>query len=83
MTDVYTSMNDKKDLSKEKLLKQFQVNKNLMNQVNKQCIFMHCLPANVGSEVTEDVLNGKQSIILKQAKNKIYAQKAILKWLKI
>lgn len=83
MTDVYTSMNDKKDLSKEKLLKQFQVNKNLMNQANKQCIFMHCLPANVGSEVTEDVLNGKQSIILKQAKNKIYAQKAILKWLKI
>ncbi len=83
MTDVYTSMNDKKDISKERSLKKFQINKNLMRLTKKKCIFMHCLPANIGSEVTEDVLNGKQSIILKQAKNKIYAQKAILKWLKI
>ena len=52
-------------------------------RLTKKNNFIALLPVNIGSEVTEDVLNGKQSIILKQAKNKIYAQKAILKWLKI
>ena len=82
MTDVYTSMNDKKDLSKEKLLKQFQVNKNLMNQVNKQCIFMHCLPAHHGSEATTEVLNSKMSVVFDQAENRLHAHKAILNYCK-
>jgi len=82
MTDVFCSMNDI-DNKNEKYLKKFQVNKKLMELTNSDCIFMHCLPANKGFEVTEDVLNGSQSIIMKQAKNRLTAQKGILKWLNI
>ena len=79
MTDVFTSMNDKEN--KESLLSKFQVNKNLMDLTNKNAIFMHCLPAKIGSEVTEEVIKGEKSIVLKQAKNKLVAQRGILKWL--
>ena len=44
---------------------------------------MHCLPAKIGTEVTEDVIKGKKSIVLTQAKNRLVAQKGILKWLSI
>ena len=81
MTDVFTSMNDKED--KENLLKRFQVNDEIMKLTNKKSVFMHCLPAKVGSEVTEDVIKGKKSIVLSQAKNRLVAQKGILKWLNI
>ena len=81
MTDVFTSMNDKED--KENLLKRFQVNDEIMKLTNKRSVFMHCLPAKVGSEVTEDVIKGKKSIVLSQAKNRLVAQKGILKWLNI
>ena len=81
MTDVFTSMNDKED--KEDLLKRFQVNDEIMKLTNKKSVFMHCLPAKVGSEVTEDVIKGKKSIVLSQAKNRLVAQKGILKWLNI
>ena len=83
MTDVYTSMNDKKNTNKEKSLKKFQINNEIMNLTKNNCIFMHCLPANIGSEVTDEILNGKKSIVLEQAKNKMYTHKAILKWLNI
>ena len=79
MTDVFTSMNDKEN--KETLLSKFQVNKNLMDLTNKNAIFMHCLPAKIGSEVTEEVIKGEKSIVIKQAKNKLVAQRGILKWL--
>ena len=81
MTDVYNSMNDKID--KEQLLKKFQINKNIMMKANKNTVFMHCLPAKIGSEVTKDVLDGKNSIVLQQAKNRMVAQRGILKWLDI
>ena len=81
MTDVFTSMNDKED--KEKLLSKFQVNDRIMSITNDKSIFMHCLPAKIGSEVTEDVIKGKKSIVLTQAKNRLVAQKGILKWLSI
>ena len=73
MTDVYNSMNDKID--KEQLLKKFQINKNIMMKANKNTVFMHCLPAKIGSEVTKDVLDGKNSIVLQQAKNRMVAQR--------
>ena len=79
MTDVFTSMNDKEN--KETLLSKFQVNRNLMDLTNKNAIFMHCLPAKIGSEVTEEVIKGEKSIVIKQAKNKLVAQRGILKWL--
>ena len=79
MTDVFTSMNDKED--KEKILSKFQVNDKIMSISQDKSVFMHCLPAKIGSEVTEDVIKGKKSIVLTQAKNRLVAQKGILKWL--
>jgi len=79
MTDVFTSMNDKED--KEKILGKFQVNDKIMSISQDKSVFMHCLPAKIGSEVTEDVIKGKKSIVLTQAKNRLVAQKGILKWL--
>lgn len=81
MTDVFTSMNDKED--KEPLLKQFQVNNKIMSKMSNKAVFMHCLPAKIDSEVTEDVIKGNQSIVLKQAKNRMVSQRGILKWLNI
>ena len=81
MTDVFTSMNDKE--GKENLLSKFQVNDKIMSLTNEKAVFMHCLPAKIGSEVTDDVLRGKKSIVLSQARNRLVAQKGILKWLNI
>ena len=81
MTDVFNSMNDKED--KENTLQKFMVNQDLMNKTPDHAVFMHCLPAKIGSEVSEDVLKGSKSIILKQAKNRMVAQRGILKWLEL
>ena len=79
MTDVFNSMNDKED--KEFMLKKFQVNKDIMSNTKSSTVFMHCLPAKIGSEVTQEVIKGPQSITLKQAQNRMVAQRGILKWL--
>ena len=79
MTDVFNSMNDKED--KEVFLKKFIVNEEVMKKTPKTSVFMHCLPAKIGSEVSEDVIKGSQSIVLKQAKNRMVAQRGIMKWL--
>ena len=79
MTDVYISMNDSKDnLHKERYLKNYVVDSLLMNQTNEKCIFMHCLPAKIGSEVSKDVIEGKKSIVWKQAQNRMILQKKLL-----
>lgn len=78
MTDVFISMNDKDNQKKIDTLKSYQVNSAIMDKTSDKCIFMHCLPAKVGFEVTEDVLNGPKSIVWQQAKNKMIAQKKIL-----
>ena len=54
-----------------------------MNLTNDKSVFMHCLPANKGIEVSEEVITSQKSIVLKQAKNRLIAQKGILKWLDI
>lgn len=79
MTDVYNSMNDK--VNKESLLKSFQVNESLMSKTPDSAVFMHCLPAKIGFEVTNEVIKGPKSITLKQAKNRMVAQRGIMKWL--
>tara|TARA_B100000989_G_scaffold249763_1_gene197418 strand:+ start:879 stop:1757 length:879 start_codon:yes stop_codon:yes gene_type:complete len=81
MTDVFTSMNDKED--KENLLSKFQVNDKIMSKTDEKSVFMHCLPAKIGSEVSEDVIKSKKSIVLAQARNRLVVQKGILKWLSI
>ena len=67
-------------IKKKKQLKPYQVNKKIMNAANKDAIFMHCLPANRGEEVTNDVIDGKQSAIWLEALNRIHAQKSIIEW---
>ena len=81
MTDKWISMGDKINKSKKKkALKPYQVNKKIMKVANKEAIFMHCLPANRGEEVTNDVLDGKQSAVWLEALNRIHAQKSIIEW---
>ena len=81
MTDVFNSMNDKDD--KEVILKKFMVNQELINKTSNSAVFMHCLPAKIGSEVSSDVIKGSKSIVLKQAKNRMVAQRGIMKWLEL
>ncbi len=76
MTDVWVSMGEKNN--KTKYFKNFTVNKKIMSNASKNAIFMHCLPAKRGKEVTSDVLDGKNSVVLQQAKNRMYIQQAIL-----
>jgi ornithine carbamoyltransferase len=83
MTDVFTSMNDELDQDKKKKLLPFQVNKKIISLLKKGAVFMHCLPANIGEEVTSDILNSEISIILKQAYNRKVLQKGLLAWLNI
>ncbi len=61
-----------------KILKKFQVNKELIKFAKKDFSFMHCLPALRGDEVTKDIIDGKNSIVFKQAKNRLFSEKAIL-----
>ena len=81
MTDKWVSMNDKVDKKlKKKILKSYQVNKKLMKEANPKAIFMHCLPVGRGEEVTDEVIDGKQSVVWRQALNRVHAQKSIINW---
>ena len=77
MTDVWLSMGDK-NKNKIKYFKNFTVNNKIIKLASKNVIFMHCLPAKRGQEVTSEVLDGKNSVILQQAKNRMIIQQAIL-----
>ena len=81
MTDKWISMGDKINKSKKKkALKLYQVNKKIMKVANKDSIFMHCLPASRGEEVTNDVMDGNQSAVWLEALNRVHAQKSIIEW---
>ena len=81
MTDKWISMGDKSNkIKKKKLLKPYQVNKKIMKVANQDAIFMHCLPASRGEEVTNDIIDGKQSAVWLEALNRIHAQKSIIEW---
>jgi ornithine carbamoyltransferase len=81
MTDKWISMNDKVDKNKKKkLLKGYQVNQKLMKLAKSDAIFMHCLPVSRGDEVTNEIIDGKQSVVWIQALNRVHAQKSIIKW---
>ena len=77
MTDVWLSMGEK-NKNKQKYFKGFTVNKKIMNSASKNSIFMHCLPAKRGQEVTSEVLDSKASVVLQQAQNRMFIQQAIL-----
>ena len=81
ITDKWISMSDKIDKKKKKkALKPYQVNNKIMKKANKDSIFMHCLPARRGEEVTKEVIDGKQSAVWLEALNRIYVQKSIIEW---
>ena len=81
MTDKWVSMNDKvNQKQKKKNLKNYQVNKKLMKKAKSDAIFMHCLPVGRGEEVTNDVIDGNQSVVWTQALNRVHAQKSIINW---
>ncbi|MBE6489346.1 MAG: ornithine carbamoyltransferase [Methanobrevibacter sp.] len=78
-TDVWVSMGDEDEKAKrEHDFAPFQVNKDLMSLANDGAIFMHCLPAIRGQEVTSEVIDGPQSVIYDEAENRMHAQKAVL-----
>ena len=81
MTDVWVSMGEKNTSSKKKILKKFQVNEEVMKKAKKKAIFMHCLPAHRNEEVTDSVLDGRQSIVWQQAQNRMYVQQSIMHFL--
>jgi len=80
VTDTWVSMGQNDGARRKKLLRPFQVDSLLMSKAAKGAIFMHCLPAYRGHEVTADVIDGPQSVVLDEAENRLHAQKAILAW---
>ena len=81
MTDKFISMGFKGNKKKKKkLLKPYQVNKKIMKLAHKDALFFHCLPANRGEEVTNEVIDSKQSAVWLQALNRIHVQKSIIQW---
>ncbi|WP_029005514.1 ornithine carbamoyltransferase [Azorhizobium doebereinerae] len=80
ITDTWVSMGDKEAERRHNLLKPYQVNAALMARANPGAIFMHCLPAHRGEEVTDEVMDGPQSVVFDEAENRLHAQKGILAW---
>jgi len=80
VTDTWVSMGDKDGEHRHNLLKPYQVNAKLMSLASPDAIFMHCLPAHRGDEVTDDVIDGPQSVVFDEAENRLHAQKGILAW---
>jgi len=80
VSDAWVSMGDEDATKRHNLLAAYQVNARLMAEADRDAIFMHCLPAHRGEEVTDEVIDGPQSVVFDEAENRLHAQKAILKW---
>lgn len=81
MTDVFVSMNDDDSEEKIDLLKPYNVNSNLMSKTNANSVFMHCLPAQIGFEVSEEVFRSSKSIVWKQAYNRMVSQIKLIQFM--
>lgn len=82
VTDTWVSMGDESEKEKRlKVFKKYQVNKKLMSYAKRGAIFLHCLPAYRGYEVTSDVIDGSQSVVFEEAENRLHVQKALLVYL--
>jgi ornithine carbamoyltransferase len=78
-SDVWASMGQEEEADNRRAaFRNFQVNEALMNLAASDCVFMHCLPAHRGEEVTAGVIDGPQSIVFDEAENRLHAQKAIM-----
>lgn len=80
VTDTWVSMGDREGEKRHNLLQPYQVNRELMSLANKDAVFMHCLPAHRGEEVTDEIIDGPQSVVFDEAENRLHAQKGILAW---
>ena len=80
VSDAWVSMGDADMTKRHNLLKSYQVNARLMAKAARDAIFMHCLHAHRGEEVTDEVIDGPQSVVFDEAENRLHAQKAILVW---
>lgn len=80
-TDVWLSMGEENNARKKEKFKNFQINSKLLKKAKSDAIVMHCLPAHRGEEITDDVLDGPQSVVLDQAENRLHTEKAILEFL--
>jgi ornithine carbamoyltransferase len=78
-TDVWTSMGQEVEYAeRKKVFRRYQVNETLMSRANPQALFMHCLPAHRGEEVSEEVIESSASVVFDQAENRLHAQKALM-----
>ena len=81
VTDTWISMGDRDNAGdRHNMLKRYQVNSRLMSKAKSDALFMHCLPAHRGQEVTDEVIDGPQSVVFDEAENRLHAQKGILAW---
>jgi ornithine carbamoyltransferase len=80
VTDTWVSMNQEHRARGHNVFQPFQVNAALMAKADKDALFMHCLPAHRGEEVTDEVIDGKQSVVFDEAENRLHAQKSVLAW---
>ena len=81
-TDTWTSMGQEKEAAKRRRdFKEFQVNSAMLKRASRDALVMHCLPAHRGEEITDEVIDGPQSVVLDQAENRLHAQKAVMVWL--
>ena len=80
VTDTWISMGQADAAEKRAAMEPFQVNAALMAKAKADAIFLHCLPAHVGEEVSEDVFESGQSVVFDEAENRIHAQKSVLLW---
>lgn len=81
ISDCWVSMGDEEEARhRHNLLQPYQVNAKLMAAAAKDAVFMHCLPAHRGEEVTDDVIDGPQSVVFDEAENRMHAQKGVLAW---
>ncbi len=80
VTDTWVSMGDKESERRHRLLGPYRVDEALMAHANRDAVFMHCLPAHRGEEVTSSVLDGPRSVVWDEAENRLHVQKGILMW---
>lgn len=80
VTDTWVSMNQEHKARGHNIFQPFQVNAALMKKARPDALFMHCLPAHRGEEVTDEVIDGPQSVVFDEAENRLHAQKSVLAW---
>jgi ornithine carbamoyltransferase len=80
VTDTWVSMSDNPHTARHNLLAPYRVTQALMAKAAPDAIFMHCLPAHRGEEVTDEVIDGPQSVVFDEAENRLHAQKGVLAW---